>query len=106
MQFETVWIRLNKKWCLPLHPETKGISDERVSTKFAYIPVKTRDHGWIWWKQYHYQEIYYYAPNTIWPKWYKIRPMFTRSTTSSPYVLKKENLCNYKISLLGSKTIL
>ncbi len=105
-----MWIALNKKWHLNLNPDTKGIWDEHIEHYYAYVPVYTRDEGWIWRKPYHYQEIKYFMPGELFPKWIKIRPNIRldngKFKTLSPYVAKKENLCNYRISLMVSKTIL
>lgn len=99
-----MWIKLNRKWNLYLNPDTKGIVGNRIKTRFAYLPVKTRDNGWIWRGTYYFQEIEYYMPSELLPKWIKIRPQIIENKkvkTLSPYVVKKENLCSYKISLKG-----
>ena len=98
-----MWIKLNRKWCLYLSHETTGIGGDRIRTNYAFIPTYTRDSGWIWQQYYHYQEIEYYMPGSLFPKWIKVRPHVKIRdgvfSTLSPYVLKKENLCSYKISL-------
>lgn len=98
-----MWIKLNKKLVLFLGPETKGIVGNITEHKQHYWPVYTRDAGWIWnWKtMIYYQEIKYYMPGELLPKWIKVHPHIKlqdgKFKTLSPYVLKKENLCNYKI---------